>query len=108
MTALIGAFPASKHSSVFCFSVTASAEPSVMPRLMAVFSQLGLVPDKWYSIREDHNRDGLSIDLQMSGLDAAQADHLAAAMRRIVLVDSVLLYEKPRESSRAGSMSHAG
>ena len=108
MTALIGSFPARQQSSVFCFSVAASADPSVIPRLAAVFSQLGLVPDRWYSSRDGEHAEMLSIDVQLSGVDGAQADHLAATMRRIILVESVLMYERPRNTEKTGHMLNAG
>lgn len=109
MTALLGSFPSPHNSSVFCYSVSAAADPSVMPRLTAVFSQLGLVPDKWYSTTDGRNRDGLTVDIQMSRLDAAQAEHLANAMRRIILVESVLLYEKrPDDGLRDESVQDGG
>ncbi|MEQ8665428.1 MAG: hypothetical protein RIC16_06865 [Rhodospirillales bacterium] len=107
MTALMGAFPDCNQSSVFCFSVTAAPEPSVMPRLMAVFSQLGLVPDKWYSTLEGRRADGLSVDIQLRGLDAAQAVHLANTMRRIIEVESVLTYEKPSELNLYDAVPYA-
>lgn len=76
MTALLGSFPAAHHSNVFCFSVTAAAEPSVMPRLTDVFAQLGLVPDKWYATRGGRNGEDLVVDIQMGRLDAVQATTL--------------------------------
>lgn len=97
MTALLGSFPADQHSNVFCFSVTAAAESSVLPRLMAVFAQLGLVPDKCYATRSGHKGEDLVVDIQMARLDQAQADHLANTMRKIIMVTNVLLYEMPRE-----------
>jgi len=97
MTALLGSFPAAQHSNVFCFSVTAAADPSVMPDLVAVFAQLGLVPDKLYAVRGGESGDELVVDLQMGRLDADQARHLAATLRKNIMVSSVLLYEMPRE-----------
>lgn len=94
MTALLGNFPASNHSSVFCFFVSAAVESSVMPRVMAVFAQLGLVPDKWHSTVDDRAGGKLHIDIQMAGLNGNQAEHLAQSIRRIVMVESVLTSEK--------------
>ena len=94
MTALLGAFPASNHPSVSCFFVSAAVDPSVMPRVLGVFAQLGLVPDKWYSVIDGRDPDELCIDIQMGGLNGSQAEHLAQSIRRIVSVETVLTSEK--------------
>lgn len=94
MTTLLGAFPVSNYHSVSCFSVSAAVDPSVLPRILAVFAQLGLVPDKWYSTVDSRDDGKLLIDIQMGRLNGSQAEHLAQSIRRIVLVDTVLTSEK--------------
>ena len=94
MTTLLGAFPANNHSGVSCFSVSAAVDPSVMPRVLAVFAQLGLIPDKWYSMVGGPGAGKLHIDIQMGRLNGSQVEHLAQSIRRIVLVESVLTSEK--------------
>ena len=94
MTALLGAFPVNSHHCVSCFSVSAAADPSVMPRVLGVFAQLGLVPDKWYSVLDGRDHDELRIDIQKGGLTGSQAAHLARSIRRIVSVETVLTSEK--------------
>ena len=90
MTALLGAFPFTNYPNVSCFSVSAAIDPSVMPRVLGVFAQLGLVPDKWYSTVNGRDQDEILIDIQMVGLYGSQAEHLAQSIRRIVSVETVL------------------
>lgn len=74
-----------------CFAVHAVAEPGVMPRVLELFAKRGLVPSSWISRVSGHE---LTIDLQMRGLDAADASYLARSLRQIVAVETVLLSEK--------------
>ena len=81
-----------------CFSVHAEAEPGVMPRVLALFAKRGLVPTSWHS---RVNGGELTIDLQMKGLDGATAAYIAACLRQVVTVTTVLTYEnRPGGSSR--------
>jgi len=102
MTTLLGAFPDSNHPSVSCFSVSAAVDSSVMPRVLAVFAQLGLVPDKWYSMVDGLDGGKLHIDIQMGNLNGGQVEHLAQSIRRIVLVETVLTSEKRPIAALAG------
>ena len=74
-----------------CFSVQAAAEPAVMPRVIELFAKRGLVPSSWVSRVSGRE---ITIDLQMTGLDAEQAHYIARCLRQIVSVDVVLLSEK--------------
>jgi len=80
--------------AVSCFSVVAATDPTVMPRVLEVFSKLGMVPTKWHSAVAGRHRDELHIDIQMAGLGPNQAERLAQSLRRIVFVDTVLTSEK--------------
>jgi len=74
-----------------CFAVHAAAEPGVMPRVLELFAKRGLVPTSWISRVSGQE---LTIDLQMRGLDAADAGYVALSLRQIVAVEKVLLSEK--------------
>jgi len=74
-----------------CFAVHAAAEPGVMPRVLELFAKRGLVPTSWISRVSSQE---LTIDLQMRGLDAADAGYIARSLRQIVAVETVLLSEK--------------
>jgi len=72
-----------------CFSVHAEAEPGVMPRVLALFAKRGLVPTSWHS---RVNGGELTIDLQMTGLDGDTAAYIAACLRQVISVSTVLTY----------------
>ena len=74
-----------------CFAVHAAAEPGVMPRVLELFAKRGLVPTSWISRVSGPD---LTIDVQVLGLDAADAGYLARALRQIVAVETVLFSEK--------------
>jgi acetolactate synthase small subunit len=80
-----------------CFSVHAEAEPGVMPRVLALFAKRGLVPTSWHS---RVNGGELTIDLQMKGLDGATTAYIAACLRQVVAVTTVLTYENRPGSAR--------
>jgi acetolactate synthase small subunit len=78
------------------FSIHADADPGVMPRLLELFAKRSLIPSRWHSDLEDPTGSAptLTIDLQVSGLNHQQINHVAASMRSMVSVISVLTYEK--------------
>ena len=75
-----------------CFSVTAEAEPGVMPRVLELFAKRGLVPSLWHSKVVPTGE--LIIDLQMDGMEAPLARQIAASLRQIWGVAAVLTAEK--------------
>lgn len=79
---------------VACFSITATADPSVMPRVLELFAKRGLIPSRWHSDLSGRRRDELLIDLQVEGLEREKADLIGHAMRQIVPVLSVLISQK--------------
>lgn len=78
--------------STACFSVTAEAEPGVMPRVLELFAKRGLVPSLWHSKVTPTGE--LTIDLQMDGMEATLARQIAANLRQIWGVATVLTAEK--------------
>jgi hypothetical protein len=79
---------------VACFSITADADPTVMPRVLELFAKRGLIPSRWHSDLSGRRRDELLIDLQVEGLEREKADLIGHAMRQIVPVMSVLISQK--------------
>jgi len=77
--------------SVFCFSVSCERVATSLPRVLDVFAMQGLTPDQCHAVLE---RDGLTVDLQMAGLDAGGAGKLAKRLGRVVTVKGVLVAEK--------------
>jgi acetolactate synthase small subunit len=72
------------------FSVHARAEPGVMPRVLELFAKRGLVPSSWRSAVGGADQAWLTIDIEMSGLDREITAYIAACLRQITAVDTVL------------------
>ncbi len=85
---------ADSQPAVACFSIQAGADPSVMPRVLELFAKRGMIPQRWHSDLGGRRRDELTIDLQVDGLDRAQTELIAHAIRQMVTVTSVLTSEK--------------
>ncbi|MFO1075182.1 MAG: hypothetical protein U1E17_21310 [Geminicoccaceae bacterium] len=83
-------------SATFCFSVHADADPSVLPRVMAVFAVYGHVPARLHVERGGLAGEDLVVDAQLDGLDAEEAGLVAKRLGRVVNVVQVLWSEKLR------------
>ena len=78
--------------STACFSVTAEAEPGIMPRVLELFAKRGLVPSLWHSKVTPTGE--LTIDLQMDGMEPSLARQIAKSLRQVWGVSTVLTAEK--------------
>ena len=78
--------------TVYHYSLAAAADPSVVPRALGLLAKRGLLPLSLHA--ETRTRAGepdrLTLEMSAIGLDAMAADHIAACMRLIVGVDTVL------------------
>jgi acetolactate synthase small subunit len=72
------------------FSVSARAEPGVMPRVLELFAKRGLVPSFWRSAVGGVDQARLTIDIAMNGLDRDVTEYIAACLRQIAFVETVL------------------
>ncbi|MDJ0970273.1 MAG: hypothetical protein QNJ06_10330 [Kiloniellales bacterium] len=86
--------PSPAAAGVFCFSIQAEAEPSVMSRVLELFAKRNLVPSRWVSDLVGPGGRELSIDLQVRGLSGETAHYVARCLRQLHYVDSVLISEK--------------
>jgi acetolactate synthase small subunit len=86
----------SEASATACFSIQAEADPGVMPRVLELFAKRGLIPSRWHSDLEGEmtREPALTIDLQVTGLNRQQVEHVSATLRGMVSVRSVLTSEK--------------
>jgi len=84
----------SDPQTTYCYSVRAEADPSVLPRLLALFAKRGLMPAALHARRYDHGASALQVDIEATGLDQHLAEYLQRCMRQIVAVDLVLLSTK--------------
>jgi hypothetical protein len=82
--------------STWCFSVHADCDPSALPRVLEVFALYGHVPQRCHAERCGPTGEELVIDVQMSGLAAAEAALVAKRLGRVVSVAQVLWSEKLR------------
>ncbi len=76
-------------SQTQCFSVVAEADPGMLPRVLELFAKRNLVPDRWVSDRLPGGGQ-LAVDLQVAGLEEAEAEHIARCLRQIWGVETVL------------------
>jgi acetolactate synthase small subunit len=72
------------------FSVHAQAEPGVMPRVLELFAKRGLVPSNWRSAVSGAEQAGLTIEIEMRGLGREITAYIAACLRQIAAVETVL------------------
>ncbi len=90
----MSAVPQCQPSYTACFAVHAAVDPSVLPRVLAVFARRGLVPTTIHSTVCGAGDEGIQIDLQMAGVDDELTVRLAESLRQIVGVSCVLTADK--------------
>ena len=86
--------------TVYHYSLAAAADPSVLPRALALLAKRGLLP---LSVRaETQVRAGepgrLTLEMSANGLEPMAANHVAACLRQIWGVDAVLMHAVAGES----------
>ena len=87
-------FPSDRSPpAVWCFSVFAAPEASVMPRVLNEFARRGLCPARFDGAIAG---DDLVIDVQCAGLEPEVAAHVAERLRGFVHVERVLTAVKSR------------
>jgi acetolactate synthase small subunit len=72
----------------FCLTVRTVADPGSLPRLIEVFAKRGMVPSKLFSVAT--GVDELTVDMQVSGLDADLGAIIANQLRSQVGIETVL------------------
>ncbi len=85
-------FAPQSQNTTACFSVVADADPGIMPRVLELFAKRGLVPSLWHSRIAPTGE--LTIDLQVQGMEAQMARHIAGCLRQVWGVSTVLTAEK--------------
>lgn len=71
----------SPNARTVCYSVVATADPSLLPRLLGHLARVGLVPERLHSMVQEEE---LSVDLQVADLPAARAALLEQRFRGVV------------------------
>ena len=82
------------QSQIHCFALMAQAAPGVLPRVMEPFAKRGLVPARLHATVCGRASGELAIDLQIADIDADMAELIAAQLRQIIGVSTVLTSEK--------------
>lgn len=77
--------------AVYRYAVTSAVEPSVLARVVEMFTLRDLVPTAVSCRQVARSEPCLRIDVEVSGLDPQHAEHLALRMRNLMPVISVLL-----------------
>jgi acetolactate synthase small subunit len=72
----------------------AQASPGVLPRVFEPFAKRGLVPARFHATLCGRTSGELAIDLQIADIDADMAELIAAQLRQIIGVSTVLTSEK--------------
>ena len=72
----------------FCLTVRTVADPGSLARLIEVFAKRGMVPSKLFSVAT--GSDELTVDLQVTGLDADLGAIIANQLRNQVGIETVL------------------
>ncbi len=90
MSPTTGAPDHRRKCSTACFSVSASTDPSVLPRVLETLAKSGQVPNQWHSRISESPEKRLEIDFQVFGMETTEAEQIVRALRRIVFVDTVL------------------
>jgi hypothetical protein len=91
-------FVRAADSETSFFTITAIADPGVIPRVLELFAKRGWVPSFLQSRQVGPKGEALTIDIRMPGLATATAEYIAACLRQIGLVTSVIMEREPLES----------
>ncbi len=89
--------PQAETELSFHYVVSAAVDPGILPRALELLAKRNLVPAECHAVLRtpaDPDRPArLSIELRTGGLERMTAEHIAACLRMIHGVDSVLFWE---------------
>jgi acetolactate synthase small subunit len=77
-----------RHSTA-CYSVTAVPDPSVMSRVLELFTKRNLIPDRFGGSLVPGEAPRLEMSIEIAGLDHHLAGYLGRCMEQITYVLSV-------------------
>ncbi|MGI9499672.1 MAG: hypothetical protein ACR2P3_06520 [Geminicoccaceae bacterium] len=85
---------------VSCFSIAATADPSVLPRILDMIAMFDLIPERCHVSRSDQEPGRpLMIDLQIADLGDEDAHLIEKKLERMVLITQILCSEKRRAAA---------
>jgi len=80
---------------VTCFSITATADPSVLPRILGQIAMFDLIPERCHVSRSEQSPGRpLLIDLQITDLREDDVHLIQKKLERMVLTTQILCSEK--------------
>ncbi len=86
-----------KTKRINCFSISAEADPSVLPRVLDVVAMFDRIPERCHCSRLDHEAGRpLMIDLQIADLSDNDVHLIEKKLERMVFVTQILCSEKRR------------
>jgi hypothetical protein len=89
---------------MYRYAVNAEADPGLVSRALEPFARLNIVPQAVHAVLEPPSTDGQparqTLEIAATGLERMMADHIAAMLRQIPMVESVLFCEE-RDARRA-------
>jgi len=94
MSAVSLAMAAAEARRVACFSVEGQRDPGLLPRVLELFVKRGLVPERMIAACDPHNRESVTIDIQVAGFEPKMREQVAETLRQIPLVTAVLTADK--------------
>ena len=85
----------SEPKHIDCFSISAEADPSVLPRILDIVAMFDRIPERCHSARLDHEVGRpLMIDLQLADLSDDEVHLIEKKLEQMVLVTQILCSEK--------------
>jgi hypothetical protein len=88
------------HPTTFCYRLLALKGAGVGPRVMEYFAKRDLVPAR-FDLRAA--AETIAIEVEVCGLDAAAAGHIARCLANITEVERVALTANTAEDLRASA-----
>ena len=70
------------------FSIFSAADPALLPHMIGLFAQDGLVPAQFHAERFGEE---MHVDVEFDEIEASRADHFAEILRQLPLISAVHL-----------------
>lgn len=86
--------PFPRNATTACFTVTATAHPGMLPRVLEPFAKRGLIPSKLHAVEQDDSQSALLIDLQVAHMELETAQKIGNSLSQVFGVNSVLVSAK--------------
>ena len=77
------------HNAVTCYAVTAVPDPSVMSRVLELFTKRNLIPDSFAGFLMSGGEPRLEMTIEIVGLDDHLAGYLGRCMEQMTYVQAV-------------------